>query len=85
MYSTLPHKEGISKFGAAGHFMASLQHSLAESPDASDNDGEDDGDDDIDEESEALNDMRPRRPSAVAPDMFRDTTKEGSSATDDGT
>jgi hypothetical protein len=85
MYSTLPHKEGISKFGAAGHFMASLQHSLAESPDASDNDDGDDGDDGIDEESEALNDMRPRRPSAAAADMFRDTNKEESSTTDDGT
>jgi hypothetical protein len=83
MYSTLPHKSGITKFGAAGDFMASLQHSLAESPDASDNENEEGDDDDIDEESEALNDMRSRRPSAVSGDMFRDTTaKEG---TDDGT
>ncbi|KAM0361479.1 hypothetical protein ACHAO7_007907 [Fusarium culmorum] len=84
-YSTLPHKEGITKFGAAGHFMASLQHSLAESPDASDNDSEDGGDDDIDEESEALDDMRPRRASTVTADMFRDTTKEEGNTTDDGT
>ncbi|RMJ14658.1 hypothetical protein BHE90_008973 [Fusarium euwallaceae] len=83
MYSTLPHKSGITKFGAAGDFMASLQHSLAESPDASDNENEDGDDDDIDEESEALNDMRSRRPSAVSGDMFRDTTaKDGM---DDGT
>ncbi|KAH7241778.1 ER-golgi trafficking TRAPP I complex 85 kDa subunit-domain-containing protein [Fusarium tricinctum] len=85
MYSTLPHKEGIYKFEAAGDFMASLQHSLAESPDVSDNDGEGDDDDNIDEESEALNDLKPRRPSTVAADMYRDTTKEEGSSTDDGT
>ncbi|KAK2475371.1 hypothetical protein H9L39_12964 [Fusarium oxysporum f. sp. albedinis] len=85
MYSTLPHKEGITKFEAAGDFMASLQHSLAESPDPSDDDGEGDDDDDIDEESEALNDMKPRRPSTAAVDMYRDTTKEEGSSMDDGT
>ena len=85
MYSTLPHKEGITKFEAAGDFMASLQHSLAESPDVSDDDGEGDDDDDIDEESEALNDMKPRRPSTAAVDMYRDTTKEEGSSMDDGT
>ncbi|KLO87755.1 related to GSG1-sporulation specific protein [Fusarium fujikuroi] len=85
MYSTLPHKEGITKFEAAGDFMASLQHSLAESPDASDNDSEGDDDDDIDEESEALNDMKPRRPSTAAVNMYRDTTKEEGSSMDGGT
>ncbi|KAF5984659.1 hypothetical protein FBULB1_3280 [Fusarium bulbicola] len=85
MYSTLTHKEGITKFEAAGDFMASLQHSLAESPDVSDNEGEGDDDDDIDEESEALNDMKPRRPSTAAVDMYRDTTKEEGSSMDGGT
>lgn len=70
MYATLPYESGIAKFEAAGDFMASLQHSLAESPDLSENeDGSNDGDKTqghIDEESEALTDMRSRRASIVA-------------------
>ncbi|KAF5018851.1 hypothetical protein F66182_9143 [Fusarium sp. NRRL 66182] len=85
MYSTLPHKDGITKFEAAGDFMASLQHSLAESPDATDNEGEGVEDDDIDEESEALNDMKPRRPSTAAVDLYRDTSKEEGASMGDGT
>ncbi|KAF4462431.1 transport particle subunit trs85-2 [Fusarium albosuccineum] len=84
MYSTLPHKSGISKFATAGDFMASLQHSLAESPDVSDNEDEDGEDRHIDEESEALTDMRSRRPSAATGDMYRDTTTEDDGM-DDGT
>ncbi|KAH7163612.1 ER-golgi trafficking TRAPP I complex 85 kDa subunit-domain-containing protein [Dactylonectria estremocensis] len=66
-YAMLPHKDGILKFPAAGDFMASLQNSLAESPDTSDNeDGSADDDDaNIDEESEALTDLRARRVSTV--------------------
>ncbi|KAH8688080.1 cis-golgi transport protein particle complex subunit [Ilyonectria robusta] len=66
-YATLPHKAAIYKFAAAGDFMSSLQNSLAESPDTSDNEEgpADDDDADIDEESEALTDLRARRVSTV--------------------
>ncbi|KAF4971948.1 hypothetical protein FZEAL_9718 [Fusarium zealandicum] len=86
MYSTLPYKSGISKFVAAGDFMASLQHSLAESPDVSDNEDEGGEDKHIDEESETLTDLRSRRPSAaVAEGMYRDTSTEDEGGDDDGT
>ncbi|KAK7417050.1 hypothetical protein QQX98_004811 [Neonectria punicea] len=68
-YATLPHKEGILKFSAAGDFMASLQNSLAESPDTSDNEEGTADDNDshnyMDVESEALTDLRSRRASTV--------------------
>ncbi|KAF7560233.1 hypothetical protein G7046_g3907 [Stylonectria norvegica] len=89
MYATLPHKAGILQYSAAGDFMASLQQSISESLDLSDNDdgatemGESESP--IDEESEALTDLRSRRASTVgmagletAP-LHRDETGEDTS------
>ncbi|KAM5354340.1 hypothetical protein ACJ41O_000989 [Fusarium nematophilum] len=82
-YATLPHESGVSKFAAAGDFMASLQHSLAESPDVSDDGDEGEDNRHIDEESEALTDLHSRRPSAVGRDLYRDTEAEEKGMDDD--
>lgn len=88
-YDTLPHKSGISKFEAAGEFMASVQHQLSETLDNSEMEkGSTEGNESesqIDEESEALTDLvatRGRRASSVAKanletaPLRRDTTEQ---------
>ncbi|KAI5457196.1 ER-golgi trafficking TRAPP I complex 85 kDa subunit-domain-containing protein [Mariannaea sp. PMI_226] len=83
-YALLPHKDAILKFEAAGDFMASLQNSLAESPETSDNEGG--GTDEnglgvghIDEESEALTDLLVSRRASTVGTMAPFHTDDGAS------
>ncbi|KFA75580.1 hypothetical protein S40288_04446 [Stachybotrys chartarum IBT 40288] len=69
-YSSLPHKNGIGTFGTAATYLASLRHNLEEKLDISEGGqgyrGGEEDEEGIDEESEALTDMRARRPSIAA-------------------
>ncbi|KAI9163772.1 Transport protein particle subunit trs85-2 [Paramyrothecium foliicola] len=68
-YALLPQAHGISQFEAANAYLSSMQLELSEKLEIADDEGEDaDGggsQESIDEESEALMDLRTRRPSTV--------------------
>ncbi|CAH0025525.1 unnamed protein product [Clonostachys rhizophaga] len=85
IYSANPPKTGISGYTEANQFVTSLARTIAEQLDLVDDDLDDasdeDLDDEIDEESEALTDMRRRRPSNGRPQSVIETAP----LRDDGT
>jgi hypothetical protein len=85
IYSADPPKTGISGYTEANQFVTSLARTIAEQLDLVDDDlddaSDDDLDDEIDEESEALTDMRRRRPSNGRPQSVIETAP----LRDDGT